>query len=307
MIVLCAVILASRAISTTPLKTQAIAILDLAILICTLCQRATELLISSIGLFHDYSEAVFASLHSLDNFIFRWCFRPLSVDGHAREPPLAPTLVVPSKDPHAMARAANPPDNDSDSETPIATPGPRKMYKPREPHRVNHDDVEQQLTTPRRELEPISSSQMLDIFKKRQTIEEAIAWIEKCDRVLSSGSALLRLGAEQVWVLRAMRAEQAGVLARFVLDEDINRVYRATEGFDKSPMMMMMMMMSGNVHGSSPVSRIARLCSETISPRKAAVSHRSPLRRSTTNLDLADLTLHIIAQLENKERLAGCR
>jgi hypothetical protein len=211
MIVLCTVILASRAISATPLKTQAIAILDLAILVCTLCQRATELLIAGVGSFHDYSEAVFTSLYSLDGFVFRWCFRPLSesVDVRtAEEPSPGPTLVVPPKDPRVMAQAVNPPDNDTDTEAPSVTPGPRKIYRPPRRDLHLHRDVEQRATgIPQLELEPIPSSQMLAIFKKRQTIEEAIAWIEKCDRVLSSGPALLtgRLSAEQVWVLRAMR------------------------------------------------------------------------------------------------------
>ncbi|KIK98287.1 hypothetical protein PAXRUDRAFT_9656 [Paxillus rubicundulus Ve08.2h10] len=121
----------------------------------------------------------------------------------------------------------------------------------------------------------------------RETIEQAITWIEKCDRVLSRIPALGLLSAERVWV--------ADILARFVIDEDIKQVCGATEGVTKSS--------SGNVHGSSPVSRIARLCLDTLPPRVATSSRRSP-SRGTADLDLADLALRIIAQVENKERSA---
>ncbi|KAF9228160.1 hypothetical protein BS17DRAFT_773169 [Gyrodon lividus] len=272
MIVLCIVILASRAISATPFRIQAIAILDLAMLVCKMCQWIVEVLIVGVGLLHDCFEAIFSSLHSFDNSILRLCFHPpISIDVPTAEEP----SLVAQEDPFAMeVKAAKPIPSEA------STVSPRKIYRPERPSnfgRARRDGPQQ-----------INSDQMLEMFTKRQKIEEAIAWIEKCDRVLSSTQHLF--SEEQLWGLRAMRAEQADTLAKFIIEEGPNDVYRNTKYFAKSR--------TAPLNGPP-------LLSAVLSPR-AAGSRQSQLpSRGAFQPRLGSPDSRVIAQIEDKERSLG--
>ncbi|KIJ61679.1 hypothetical protein HYDPIDRAFT_31013 [Hydnomerulius pinastri MD-312] len=219
MILVCIVILASQAIAARDVKTQAVWVLDFAILACELCRWTVELLIDGVGHLHDFLETVFNWLYSFDNGVLRFCFCPhMSVD----TPTQKESLVFIRED-----LPAGQPETPTSTNIPSLTP--RKVYTPcRTAIDTKKCDED--------ERKPINSERMIEKFKKRQKIDGALTWIEKCEYLLSAARNVTGdlLDDEQVKKLEDIRTTQADILAKLLLNEDVDELFLSTENYARS-------------------------------------------------------------------------